>query len=341
MSIIERIQERVKGGAEGRTKLYFVTRILKEGIGKRAKVLDKYDYKTYRVDITDDIRKEIHTTATECINKLVNKDTVFAEFDVIHDGQHTLMTYPMTTKAMSFKNVLENQLPNHPPPMDDLAEVVKREELWASVIGMYTVDDEWVYAFRKILKGKVTIDPENNKERTKVARVIHTLFNTTNQRLEVIHGETIFLDKSIDCFYFDETFYVHKQTQFEQIVGIEDEYKEEAHQVVLDLEGSGLFHGIDVMKGMLQNVAIHRKLVRLKKMGLYHRLDAQALKKMKKVAKERGFVLKLADGRFVLEDEGDVDIAIKMLCAYFKKDPIFGDTYGTFAGRRLNPVTVE
>lgn len=335
---IERILEQVEGVSEGRTKLYFVTRKEKEGIKKRDRVLDKYAFKVYQVDINDEIRKEIHSTATDCIRKLVHKKTTFAEFEVIHDGQHTLMTYPMTNKVMSFKDVVEKQLPDQPPKVKNLADVIASEELWASVIGMYTEEQKWIYAFRKILKGKVAIDPQDNPERIPITKVLHTLFNTTSQKLELVHGQTIFLDKSVDCFYFEDTFYVHKQTQFEQIIGLEEEYKQKATQVVKDLEDSGLFEGIELMTGLLKDAPMHRKLVRLKKMGLYERLDKKVLGRMQKLAKAQGFHLKIKDGKFLLENDADVDVAMKLLCAYFKQDPNFGDFYGTYAGTKLQPL---
>ena len=52
-------------------------------------------------------------------------------------------------------------------------------------------------------------------------------------------GETVNLDKQIDCIYYDETFYVIKKVNFEQIVGLQEEYKEQSKIVVNELRETG------------------------------------------------------------------------------------------------------
>ena len=335
---IQRLHKQLDKVSKKRTKLYFITRVMKDGVKKSAKVMDKFDFKTYQVDIDDEIREELFDTAQKCIKSLVEKETDFDPYQVINDGMATLMTYSMTDKVMSFKEVVENQLPGTPPRIKNLGEIVGEEELWAYAIGMYTTEQEWVYTFRKVLKSKVAIDEKENEQRSTVGRALRTYFNTTNQQLELIEGDTVVLDKAIDCFYFEETFYVHKQSQFEQIVGLEEEFRVQAEQVVGDLEASGLFEGIEIMKGMLEDKAMHKKLVRLTKLGLYRRVDAKALKKMVQLAKRQGLKLNVADGKFILDNNSDVDLVIKMLCAYFKKDEVFGDSYGTFSGTKLEVI---
>mgnify|MGYP000680370168 CR=1 FL=1 len=335
---VERILEQVDGVAEGRTKLYFIVRSMKSDVKKKAKVLDKYQFKTYQVDVDDDIRKELYGTAKQSITDLVQKEKEFHPFNVINDGQHTLLTYSMTNKVMSFKAVVEEQLPNQPTRIQSLAEIVGYEEIWAYVIGMYTAEGKWIYAFRKILKSKVAVDLKENAEKSVLKRALRTYFNTTSQKLELIEGETVVLDKQIDCFYFEDSFYVHRQTQFEQIVGLEEEYHEQAKQVVTDLEASELFIGIEILKVSLADKPMHKRLVRLTELGLYQRVDSKALKKMSQIAKREGLVLKVEDGKFKLEDQSDVALVIKMLCAYFKKDEVFGESYGTFSGKKLEKV---
>lgn len=335
---IERLHAQLDNVSEKRTKLYFVTRTTKEGVKKTAKVLDKFDFKTYQVDIDDEIREELFDTASQVIRRLIEKETEYGHYTVINDGQHTLTTYPMTNKVMSFKKVVEEQLPGQPARIKSLSEVVGHEELWAYVIGMYTPDKEWVYAFRKILKNRVAVDPNDKEGVSTLKRALRTLFNTTTQKLELIEGDTVVLDKVVDCFYFEGEFYVHKQTQFEQIVGLEEEFKAEAEQVVGELEGNQFFSGVDVMRAMLEDKTMHKKLVRMSKLGLYRRVDAKAIKKMKSLAKKLGLTLKMKDDQFVMEDAADVDQVIKLLCAYYKRDEVFGDSYGTFSGTKIEVV---
>lgn len=41
-------------------KMYFVTRILKEGMKANSRVLEKFDFKVYQIEITDEVRKYLY-----------------------------------------------------------------------------------------------------------------------------------------------------------------------------------------------------------------------------------------------------------------------------------------
>jgi hypothetical protein len=76
-----------------------------------------------------------------------------------------MFTYQMTNKAMSFADVVNNQLKSQPPRITSLEEIILTEELWAYCVGFHKKDSEWIYTFRKILSGKVAIDEtESNKK---------------------------------------------------------------------------------------------------------------------------------------------------------------------------------
>ena len=56
---------------------------------------------------------------------------------------------------------------------------------------------------------------------------------------------------------------------------------------------------------------------------------------MQKVCKDHGDKLKLKDGKLFIEDEKDIDLALKMLGDYYKRGEVSGKAYGTFAGKQL------
>lgn len=55
-SKLDEVLERIKETREEDVKLHFITRILRDGVGKRDKTLDKYVFKVYQIDVDDEIR---------------------------------------------------------------------------------------------------------------------------------------------------------------------------------------------------------------------------------------------------------------------------------------------
>lgn len=335
--ILEELSEKIQEIKVNNTFLYFITRVLKPDVKKTSKVMDKYIFKVYQIDVNEEIREHLHKLSKDQFAYLASKKTELQDYDVITDDTQHLFTYQMTNKAMSFADVVKNQLKSQPPRITSLEEIILTEELWAYCVGFHKKDTEWVYTFRKILSGKVAIDEKDGNKKSVLQKTIRTVFSTKSQKLELIQGETVNLDKQIDCIYYGDTFYIAKKTQFEQIVGLEEEFKEQAKDVIVELESTNMIEGLEVLEKQIENnPSIHRKLVRLSKSGNYRELDAKVIKKMQKVCKDHGDKLKLKDGKLFIEDEKDIDLALKMLGDYYKRGEISGKAYGTFAGKQLS-----
>lgn len=281
--IIEELLLKIENLSQDNTILYFITRVLKPDVKSSSKVMDKYVFKVYQIDVNDEIREHLYTLTKDQLNSLVKKKTELHEYDVITDDSAQLFTYQMNNKAMSFYDVVNNQLSANPPKIKSLEEILVNEELWAYCVGFYNEEDEWVYTFRKILAAKVAIDEKDNNKKSKLQKTIRTIFNSKSQKLELIEGETVNLDKQIDCIYFQDTFYIAKKTQFEQIIGLEEEYKIQAMEVVTELTSTKMIEGLEIISKQIdQNPSIHKKLVRLTKIGNYRDLDAKTIKKCRK-----------------------------------------------------------
>jgi hypothetical protein len=316
--------------------LYFITRVLKNDYKKHSKVLGKYMFKVYQIDINEDIRQHLFDLTQEQLNTLIHKKVELHDYDVITDDTASLFTYSMTNNAMSFYDVVNNQLKSAPPKVSSLESIIQKEELWAYCVGFQCDENDWIYTFRKILASKVAIDEKDSNSRSKVAKFLRTAFNTKNQKLELIEGETINLDKQIDCIFYIDTFYIAKKTQFEQIIGLEEEFKEQALVVVTELAATGMIEGVEILENEIStNPAIHKKLVRLSKLGNYKSIDAKTIKKMQKVCKKYGDNLKIKDGKLHIEDVSDIELALKMLADYYKQGEVSGKAYGTYAGKEL------
>jgi hypothetical protein len=316
-------------------RLYFITRVLKDNVQKRAKIIDKYLFKVYQVDIDPEIRTYLYDLSIEQLEKVIKKDFEMVDYDVISDDTQHLFTYSMKNKVFSFSDVVCNQLSKTPPKMQSIESILSNEdELWAYCVGFNdTKNKDWIYTFRKILSGKVATDEKEGKN---LLKTIRTYFDTSNQKLELLKGETVNLDKQVDCIYYDETFYVIKKAYFEQIVGLQEEYKEQSKTVVEELKKTGKFDGLEMIEEKIEtNPAIHKKLVRIARIGNYRTIDEKVIRKMETVCKKYGVKLNIKDGKLAIEEDKDIDTVLKMLADYYKTGEVSGKAYGTFAGKEL------
>ena len=335
--ILNELSEKVESVNLENTFLYFITRVLRPEVKARQKVMDKFLFKVYQVDINDDIRSHLHELTKEQLSYLASKKTELHEYDVITDDTEHLFTYQMAHKAMSFSDVVYNQLKARPQKIVSLEDIVEDEELWAYCVGFYQGDNDWIYTFRKILSGKVAIDEKDGSKKKLIHKAIRTYFNTNSQKLELFKGQTVNLDKLVDCIFYNETFYIARKRQFEQIVGLEAEYKETATTLVKELKATQLIAGIDILIEQVEkNTSLHKKLVRITRIGNYRTLDANIIQNMERVSKLHGSNLKIKEGKIVIEDEKDIEETLRMLADYYKTGQIFGFTYGTYAGKQID-----
>ncbi|MBQ4391349.1 MAG: DUF4868 domain-containing protein [Paludibacteraceae bacterium] len=335
---IQEILDKVLSSKEDDLKLYFITRYLKENFKKSSKVIDKYLFKVYQVDINDEIRHHLFELTQSQLEYIIRQEYEIVDYDVISDDTEHLFTYSMKNKVFSFSDVVCNQLTGFPPTMLSIEDILQSDhELWAYCVGFRDSEaKDWIYTFRKIQSSKVAVD---EKEGMSPLKIIRTYFDTKSQKLKLLKGETVNLDKQIDCIYYEETFYIIKKANFEQIVGLQEEYKEEAKKVVGALRDTHLINGIEMLERKVdENPSIHKKLVRISRIGNINTLNEKSIKKMQTVCKKYGNKLKVKDGKLNIEEENDVELILKMLADYYKVGEVSGKNYGTFAGKEVKPV---
>ncbi len=334
---IKEIFKKIESSKEEDLKLYFITRYLKDNVKKSSKLLDKYLFKVYQVEINDDIRAHLYDLSKKHLESIVKKEYEMVDYDVLSDDTEHLFTYSMKNKIFSFSDVVCNQLKKMAPIMSSIEDILDNgHELWAYCVGFNDLDEkDWIYTFRKIQSSRIAID---EKEGIRGLKMIRTYFDTQNQKLKLLKGETVNLDKQIDCIYYDETFYIIRKMNFEQIVGLQDEYKEEAKNVAEMLKGTNLINGVEFIEQRIENnPSIHKKLVRISRIGNINTLNEKAIRKMKSVSKKYGNQLNVKDGKINIEEENDVELVLRMLADYYKVGEVFGKHYGTFAGKEVKP----
>lgn len=341
-SKLDEVLDRIKDTKQEDVKLHFITRILKSGVGKRDKTLDKYLFKVYQIDVDDEIRKYLYDLSIKELERTVTKDYSLIDYDPISDDTDHLFSYKLKAETSTFSDVVVNQLGKELPKVESIEGIIsENEELWAYCIGFLDVEaQEWIYTFRKIMVSKIAIDEKNDTDKSIVWRQIRTIFNSTSKKLTLMKGEAVTLDKQIDCVYWEETFYVLKKVPFEQIVGLQEEYHAKAIEVVDEMKNTGLIDGLDGLEEELKtNISLHKKLVKLQQNGGLEKLDDKQIKKMAKVCKRYGKTISVgADGHIKINDRKDFETVIKAMCDYYKKGEVSGKSYGTFSGRELKEV---
>ena len=262
----------------------------------------------------------------------MSRNFEMVDYDVLTDETEHLFTYPIQNKVLSFSDVVTNQLLKTCERVTSIANIsTVTEELWAYCLEFYHVEeDKKIFTFRKILPSKVGVDDKSKN-------FFKAIFNTESQQLSLLKEETLNLDQQIDCVYVDETFYVIKKTYFEQIVGLQEEYKEKATEIVNNMIGSGFMVGGEKLLELIEKKpSVHKKLIKVERIGGYKELTPSKMKSMKRICRKYGDNLTIKDNKFSIDSEQDVDSILKALGDYYKKGEISGKPYGTFAGKELN-----
>ena len=342
LSKLDEVLNRIQDTKQEDVKLHFITRILKSGVGKRDKTLDKYIFKVYQIDVDDEIRKYLYDLSIKELERTVAKDYSLIDYDPISDDTDHLFSYKLKAETSSFSDVVVNQLGKELSKVESIEGIVSEvEELWAYCIGFLDEkNDSWIYTFRKIMVSKIAIDEKNDTEKNIVLRQIRTLFDSKSKKLTLMKGEAVTLDKQIDCVYWEDTFYVLKKVPFEQIVGLQEEFHAKAIEVVDEMKNTGLIDGLDGLEGELNtNTSLHKKLVKLLQNGGLEKLDGKQIKKMANVCKRYGETISVgSDGHIKINGRKDFETVIKAMCDYYKKGEVSGKSYGTFSGRELKEV---
>lgn len=327
--------ETIKQAVSSNLNMYFVTRILKENFKNGSKMLDKFDFKVYQIEITEDIRQYLYELSIKQFTKIENNENLnFIDYDVISDDTEHLFTYSMKNKVGSFSDVVYNQLNNNPVKITNLNKILHSESLWAYCVGFQLTSEKTFYTFRKISPGKVGIDEKEDNQKRSILANIRTFFDTNTNTLSLLRGETVYLDKNIDCIFYGEVFYILRKFYFEQIIGLQEEYKKKAEEIAETISTHNCFGETKLLTAKIENSpSIHKKLMKLERLGSLEKLNDKSLKKLEKLGKSKKAPINIKDGKIVFETEDDIENAIKLLCDFYKTGDYSGISYGTYAGK--------
>lgn len=318
--------------------LYFITRKETENLVGRRRALDKYDFSTLRVDINEEISNYLRNLVQEQIKRAIDKRLELTPYEVIADDQEQIFTYAQINKVGSFAKVINEQLSNRTAihAMQDFNELSSQGLIWAYCVELSYREDntrKYIYTFRKLNAGNIVVDENENHPGR--AKNLMTIFDTQSNKLEKFKGGAIKLDATVDCVFDTDTFYILQKSQFETLVGMAEDFQEQALSVVNELQQLDKIVGLEHLSAEIgKNTAIHKKLVRLQRLHNYDMMNAQMITQMKQAAKTENYKLKTdKEGKIIIENTKDVDMVIKLLCDYYKKGVVTGKNYGTYAGK--------
>ncbi|MGE5437705.1 MAG: Kiwa anti-phage protein KwaB-like domain-containing protein [Syntrophothermus sp.] len=153
---------------------------------------------------------------------LKKKDFEVSAYEVIDDDLEKIYSFSAFSRTLAFNDIVENQLKSGTSilPLNNFNEIYT--SIWAYCIRLKCDNDEYIYSFRKLGPNKVLIDESHQGGRFNKYFKAHF---TTDNRLEMIEGETINIDKSIDCIFYNNKYFVFHKSNFEKILELVDAQK--------------------------------------------------------------------------------------------------------------------
>jgi hypothetical protein len=319
MDNLDKLLSYVQNSQNRTTRLYLVTRNIKQGIYTYAKVPDKYEYTCLRINTDKAIQKELFDLFMAKITHYSDSEKFILEnYSIVTDDvEKKIMTYSSKGKIKSFMHIVDNDLKNS-SELDSVKDIALIADcLWAYIIEV-SLNGRIICGLRKMSPSKIMV---SEKE-----KVINTLFNLKEKSLVLSHDQSIVFDKGLDALYADDTFFVIQKTNFEEIVGLETEYREEAKLVADKIMQSPKISLNFNLKETIENKnRFIRKLAKIK--DEVDKIDTPRINKMQETAAlfKLSFVIK--SGKIVINDEKELDIVIKLLDDYYLLSQQTGKKY--------------
>jgi hypothetical protein len=318
----------IQNATTRKIRLYLITRTIKPGIASSARVPDKFEYNCFTINTDVDIQKELFDLFLDKMVFISNEDKFSLEnYSIImDDADKKVLTYTKKEKIKSFVRIVDVDLKNSSElhAVTSLLDVA--DKLWAYVIEI-SIKGQTICGMRKMSSSKVLVAEKG--------KGIAAIFQTNEKSLALSKDQSIIFDKSLDALYAENTFFIIQKNNFEEIVGLEAEYREEARQVadkIIDCPKITVnFNLIDVIENKNRFI---RKLVKIK--DKIETLDSKRIKKMQETASlfKLNFILDKS-GKIIIDGEKELDVVIKLLDDYYLQSQQTGKKYEASVKKEL------
>jgi hypothetical protein len=326
MNKLEEIHDKVQNAKEKKARLYFVTRKIKKGMTRSAKVADKYEYKAWSIDTDLEIQSELYKVFDIKLGNISdeNKFTISDYTLIGDDDSKKILTYSKKEKLTSFMKIVDVDLINA-ATLDHVVNLTEiADDIWAYIIEVVS-GKKTICALRKMAPSKVMVGKKG----------LMTKFLPKDKSLKISKEQNITFDKNIDVIYYDSVFYVVSKDNFEEIVGLQEEYRAEAKSVADKIMKSPMISvGYDISSGIEDKNRFIRKLAKVK--DEIDKLDKNRIKRMEEVAKKFGQVFIIdKSGKIRIDNEDELDTMIKLLDDYFLESHQTGKKYGASVKKEM------
>ncbi len=320
-------------------RLFFITRNLKSGVSKTAKMLQKFSFQLKGIDTDTDLQKMFLDIATRQISDVLEeKQLTITEYEAIDDDTPKLYSYDITNRAIPLREIVQSQIKNVGISVSDLSGFLQNEDLWAYCVEVREGSRPVCLTFTKLYKSRIAMDESENPEKFPLYRYLRTKFNVKTAKLELLEGDTINFDRRVDCVYsFDAgQIYVFNKSNFEKIASLEEEFRDVAQQIATKLKKAAIIEGLENVADELDaDTALHRRLHKLARTIEGQKLDKQRVKKMALTIKEFKLDLQIVKDKVQVKTKRDLDEVIKLLEDYYLKSDQTGNKYGASVKKKL------
>lgn len=322
---------RVREANPNRIRLFLITRDVKPDVPPYRRDIYKYIFRTYQLHLTPEVQIFILGRYWDQLNRASVAEP--QPYRVIDSDEARVAVFEVADKHFSFLEVFRNQVlqGNDVPAVVDFNTLAG--EMWGQVFALEGADGRTLYSLNKTSKAKIAVDERDNAG---LVRRFQLRFNTEERRLEFLNDPTLALEGEAAAYFFDERFYIFNKAQFEQTVGIEEEFAASAVAALERVTGSGLVRGLEMAER--EFAKSKRLLKRIAHLMVYDdltELTPARLEKMREVAGHHELRFTIDEGQIRIEDKKDLDDFISLLEDYYLISPQTGHEYGSRVKRRL------
>jgi hypothetical protein len=167
-------------------------------------------------------------------------------------------------------------------------------------------------------------------------------FDTNDVLLTELTDNLISFDEKVDALLVDNEFLILHKPGFEAVVGLEEEFKQAASELIESLYQTGLVDGLGVLSAALNgNRTILKSISYIARSGSVNNFDREEIDRMSNVLRQfEGRNLRRSDtGKIVLTDASDIKDFIRLLGDYYKQGMVSRRFYGSHGGQVVTPRT--
>ncbi|EAA8761547.1 DUF4868 domain-containing protein [Salmonella enterica] len=296
---------------------------------------NRFNFDIYKVSLDKKMVAYFNAGTSTTLRKLAdNKNLELADYSVISDdGVDAIYSYD-NIENLDFHTVLERISKNSKiNTLKNLEDV--KSDILAFSLKISTKDEEFTI-YRKLTKSKVATDAPLN-----TIQKMQAFFDVNSAIMKVVPMQTISFDNKIDFICKGEDTYIVSKLGFEQIIGIEKEFMENARSVLQVISNSSIIYDMKVLEDViLANKTLLRTIASISQKKNHEALNAETLKKYQDTLNIfEGSKLEEKDGRLVIKNISDVRLLIKVLNDFYKQGVASGKYYGTNSGHIIDKKT--